>query len=456
MKYPLICNKCSQSLYGLVKYCPYCGFASVLCPSSLTIKTQPDGAEVFLNDDRKGNSPLSINDLEKGKYNVRLESNGYQPTEKHVILGQENLTLDIKLEPESLAYRASLTIKTQPGGAAVFLNDDRKGNSPLSINDLEKGKYNVRLESNGYQPTEKHVILGQESLTLDIKLEPESPAYRASLTIKTQPGGAAVFLNGDRKGNSPLTINDLEKGKYNVRLESNGYQPTEKHVTLGQETQILDIVLAKEKPQPKYWIAAVSGILLIFACLFLYNTVNKPKNEQVTKVREQKEKKVREEAIKIDQGQLKTNSMLAKNEPPRNEANNLTSNNSSMKQDIAVFINTYLRDSSNENVDALLTHYNDKVNYYAKGSVEKKFISRDKEAYFKRWPNRTYKLASDIKISGASEDSSQIVQFDCEFHVWNDNRAIRGLAENILKLRFNNGMWHILDEKQRVLSRESS
>lgn len=160
--------------------------------------------------------------------------------------------------------------------------------------------------------------------------------------------------------------------------------------------------------------------------------------------------------IKEDRGLSKTNSIPVKKQPPQNKTSLPTSEDPFVKQAVNDFIANYLRDSSGENLDALLNYYDERVNYYAKGWVDKKFIYGDKNAYFKRWPHRTYELVSDIKISDSNKGSSKVVQFTYDFHVWNDNKSIKGQAENTFKLRFDNDMWRITDEKQSVISRASS
>ncbi|MEW6418073.1 MAG: hypothetical protein AB1480_08130 [Nitrospirota bacterium] len=159
--------------------------------------------------------------------------------------------------------------------------------------------------------------------------------------------------------------------------------------------------------------------------------------------------------VKKDREPSKTINIPSKKSPPK-KVNLPTSDDRLVKQTINDFVSNYLRDSSGENLDALLTYYDERVNYYAKGWVNKKFIYSDKKAYFKRWPHRTYDLVSDIKISDSNESSSsKVVQFTYDFHVWNDNKTIKGQAENTFKLRSNNDAWHITDEKQNVINRDS-
>lgn len=75
----------------------------------------------------------------------------------------------------------------------------------------------------------------------------------SSLTITTNAVGGVIFLNGERKGAGPLTINDLERDSYTVRVEADGYKSKEERISLGQEDQTVNIVLEEiKKPLPPF------------------------------------------------------------------------------------------------------------------------------------------------------------------------------------------------------------
>jgi tetratricopeptide (TPR) repeat protein len=71
--------------------------------ASLSIETNPDKVDIYLDGERIGKSPLKLKDLLSGEYNVRLEKDGYQSMEKFVTLvaGKEN-KLSFKLEKEAV------------------------------------------------------------------------------------------------------------------------------------------------------------------------------------------------------------------------------------------------------------------------------------------------------------------------------------------------------------------
>lgn len=49
----------------------------------LTVKTQPENAVVFLNDEEIGVSPVTVNFNWYGDYNVRIRKDGYQTLSTH-------------------------------------------------------------------------------------------------------------------------------------------------------------------------------------------------------------------------------------------------------------------------------------------------------------------------------------------------------------------------------------
>ena len=53
--------------------------------------------------------------------------------------------------------------------------------------------------------------------------EPSAP-YHGSLVIKSEPGGAEVFVNGERVGKTPLVLDNLQIGSRAVRLRLDGHE----------------------------------------------------------------------------------------------------------------------------------------------------------------------------------------------------------------------------------------
>lgn len=121
--------------------------------------------------------------------------------------------------------------------------------------------------------------------------------------------------------------------------------------------------------------------------------------------------------------------------------------------EILRFIERYVEDTAKRDLNLVLTHYDEQVDYFSKGIVRKDFIRRDKELYFKRWTTIVNTIEGTPKI----EDNFQgniVVRFVSRFLVRNEKQTISGRADNTWTLRKVNSQWKIAGEQQQVLSRE--
>jgi serine/threonine-protein kinase len=75
---------------------------------------------------------------------------------------------------------------------------------------------------------------------------PAAPV-RGQLTVRSNPSGARVELNGRSRGRTPLTVRDLPLGAITVRVTRDGFGPEQRRVTLtaNRASQALDVPLAR-------------------------------------------------------------------------------------------------------------------------------------------------------------------------------------------------------------------
>lgn len=66
------------------------------------------------------------------------------------------------------------------------------------------------------------------------------------LVIRTKPAGARVFIDGLERGQTPLTLDKLQRGEYHIRLVKEGYQERRFQVTLSASSRLLVSVELKE------------------------------------------------------------------------------------------------------------------------------------------------------------------------------------------------------------------
>lgn len=142
------------------------------------------------------------------------------------------------LSPQTLGRAgrlATLELRSEPPGAAVFVDGQATGRTTPAELTLEPGQpHELRLELDGYTPVTQSLPAFTASLTREVKLE-KRPV--GSLRIETTPPGATVVLDGRRiDGTTPLVVSALASDvPHEVALSLEGYELDVADVTLAPE-----------------------------------------------------------------------------------------------------------------------------------------------------------------------------------------------------------------------------
>ena len=135
-----------------------------------------------------------------------LPPNALQPTSQYQESGQAGATLNVR---------------TFPAGAQIFLDSKVVGLSPASIANVKPGHRKLTLILTGYEVSARELELEPAgSAAVDLDLRPLSARW----TIKTQPPGARLWLDGKALGAAPRTVS-LVVGRHQFRAEAEGFKP---------------------------------------------------------------------------------------------------------------------------------------------------------------------------------------------------------------------------------------
>jgi hypothetical protein len=185
----------------------------------LIVRTQPPGAAISIDGRPAGITPYEGRGLPPGTYKIRIEKEGYGTWEGvlAVIPGRK---VDVPIELK--ARVGDLEIGSDPPGAKVYVNRKEMGQTPFFLREIPVGPYSVRLVKEGYEVHEETagVIEGQQK-----KVEVKLTRIVGELSIRTDPPGASIYIDGKLFGTSPYQGRDLSPGAYEVRIVMEGYVP---------------------------------------------------------------------------------------------------------------------------------------------------------------------------------------------------------------------------------------
>lgn len=168
-------------------------------------------------------------------------------------------------KPAPAAPSGSLLVRSTPSGASVVVDGVPRGRTPLALRELELKAWNVVVTERGFIPEERRVVLtpARPSRSLEVRLGAASPTAPATpappirapasavgtLVVESRPSGAAVTINGQPRGTTPLTLDQMAPGEYDVRLALQGYRPfsTTVRVVPGERVRAAGSLSAQER-----------------------------------------------------------------------------------------------------------------------------------------------------------------------------------------------------------------
>ncbi|MCE5251318.1 PEGA domain-containing protein [bacterium] len=165
----------------------------------ITITGMPDGAEVLLNGEKIGETPIDRKRQKRGYYDVTIKKIGYvdYSTNIEVVTGQ---TSGVQFELE-IIKTGQVTFKGDPDGAEVFVDGQRIGETPIIDREMGSGSYTMTVRKKGYKTyvapfKVERAQKNESSYKLEIKLKKE--AFNKSLIL---PGSGQRYLEDSTKGN---------------------------------------------------------------------------------------------------------------------------------------------------------------------------------------------------------------------------------------------------------------
>lgn len=192
---------------------------------SLTVNSNVDNSSVYINNSLRGVSPSKV-ELSPGRYTVTVRARGY---------GDYSVTINLERNTAVNALlkrtKFNLSINSNVEDAEISINGEKVGNVPLGM-ELESGEYELLIEAPGYHAYERALQIDQDE-TINAELEP----IDFTLTIVSNAEGAAVFINDEMAGETPLQIK-LPPAIYELRLEAEDFFELSRRVNLDQNRRL--------------------------------------------------------------------------------------------------------------------------------------------------------------------------------------------------------------------------
>jgi hypothetical protein len=187
----------------------------------LEVVTIPDDADVFIDNQRWGTTPLRLNSkLAVGSRLIRIEHENYKTVEITKEIG-----LATKTRVEQILRRATgkLRIITDPDNATVLIDGQNIGQSPTGEIEILSGhKAKIEVSHPEANTTIQTVsVVRDEVRTLNLRLQLK-PSF---FSVHVKPTGATVRLDDDRIIAADEWVS-ADAGPHKLTISKEGYEST--------------------------------------------------------------------------------------------------------------------------------------------------------------------------------------------------------------------------------------
>ncbi len=196
----------------------------------LVITSTPEGAQVSVDGISRGVTPCTLENVAAGDHLLEFSTNGYESVRQNVRVDAgrtENLTIVMRATP------SELSIVSLPAGARIYIDNQFRGEAPVTVKDIEPGTYRVRAELKGHDSVARDIPVALAKKVIE---EFRLISNSGDFEITTDPPGVKVVIDDKDAGvtapksdasevvSKPFLVQFLSPGTHRVALSCKGYE----------------------------------------------------------------------------------------------------------------------------------------------------------------------------------------------------------------------------------------
>ncbi len=179
--------------------------------ASVSVRSTPPKANVYLNGRLKGKTPLQLKKLKIGQYRLNIRKEGFAEYSKKLVLSKKrNNSINAHLK----ALSGGLSLSVSPPDAQIYL--DGKAVSKSTLGKLSVGQHSMEIKKEGFAAyNEKVGIQAGTVKNFNVSLVP----LKGKLSIQVLPWGS-IYIDGKlRRSETDIKYEEkLTSGKYKIRI----------------------------------------------------------------------------------------------------------------------------------------------------------------------------------------------------------------------------------------------
>ena len=198
--------------------------AAPVTTGTVTVNTDPPGAEVLIDGTARGRSPISLS-LAAGAHTLVVKGAGEPRTIPIAITAGAEVSQYLEL-PKADSGFGQLQVRSEPAGARISIDGTPVGKTPLTIVEIAPGEHTITLEGDLGSVTQKVMIEAGVPASLMVPMAAQAGTIATGWVSVSTPLAVDLRENGRLLGNSGIDRIMLPSGKHEIELvnEMVGYR----------------------------------------------------------------------------------------------------------------------------------------------------------------------------------------------------------------------------------------
>jgi hypothetical protein len=183
---------------------------------TLAVATTPRGANVVIDGEQRGRAPLTI-ELNAGEHVLQVGLDGASRTVPFSVSPGAQVSQVIDL-PKAVAPTGQLQVRTEPSGAKVSVDGQKKGASPVTVEGLMPGTHTVTVEGQLGAVTQQVTIESGATASLVVPLSAPQGAPVSGWISVAAPIDVQIFEKGQLIGSNRLDKIMASVGRHDLEI----------------------------------------------------------------------------------------------------------------------------------------------------------------------------------------------------------------------------------------------
>ncbi len=197
---------------------------------NLAVDSDPPGATIILDQGPPLKAPHTFNDIKFGSHRLTASLEGYLPIEQDLRFDATTppkIVLKLKQRPPQEIE--ALSIQSEPPGAQILLDGNPPQEPSNTFTHVPFGTHQVTASLDNYEAFKQEIQVRQ-GMAPQIHLQLKPSQEIATLSIQSEPPGAAILLDGKPPQGPSNTFNHVPFGTHQLTATLDNYEPIKQDI----------------------------------------------------------------------------------------------------------------------------------------------------------------------------------------------------------------------------------